>query len=207
MNETPTRLLFVRHGQVDGNAGGRLVGAIDEPLDKTGRSQAALIASTLATTTLAAIVSSPLSRAAETAAAIASYHNLEPVLDARLAEIHLGAWEGLTRAEVSSRFPGAYETWRADPSLAAEAPSGETYAALIGRVVAAVSDVVAAHKGETVAVVSHAGAIRAAVLGVLELPASSFYSLVLDNCSITEMQFLAGRPYLVRLNVPPGGSV
>ena len=72
------------------------------------------------------------------------------------------------------------------------------------RVGAAVSEAVASYTGKTIALVSHAGAIRAAVLGLLSLPASSFYSLVLDNCSVTEIQVLAGRPYLVRLNVAPG---
>lgn len=204
MNETPTRLLLIRHGQVASNAAGRLVGALDPPLDATGRVQASRIASSLASLPLAAVISSPLTRAIDTAAAIAAHHHLEPMLDARLAEIHLGAWEGLARDDVTARFPGAYEAWRADPSLAAGAPGGESFAGLLARVRAALADVVATHRGEAVAIVSHAGAIRAAVLGMLGLAASSFYALVLDNASVTEIQCLAGRAYLVRLNVPPG---
>ncbi|MGE0719449.1 MAG: histidine phosphatase family protein, partial [Alphaproteobacteria bacterium] len=105
---------LVRHGETEWNAQRRLQGQQDSPLTARGRQQASAIASLLARTlpqdgTPIRLVSSPLGRTLATAAPIAAALGLEAATDARLAEIALGEWEGMTWAEIDAVYPGALD--------------------------------------------------------------------------------------------------
>ena len=154
-----TTILRARHGETDGNREGRFQGHADPPLNETGREQALTLAGVLAGRELAAVYSSPLRRALETAQVVAAAYRLEPVLVEGLREVDVGAWSGLTRAEVEQRFPEQYARWL-DYGQGWE--DGETYAAMGGRAVAALLEIAAAHEGERALAVTHGGPIRAA---------------------------------------------
>jgi broad specificity phosphatase PhoE len=94
-----TTLLLVRHGETDWNADGRLQGQTDRPLSEFGRRQARLLAGELADEELAAIYSSDLSRARETAEIVGERLGLPVALDPELREKDWGTWEGLTAVE------------------------------------------------------------------------------------------------------------
>ena len=107
------RLLFVRHGQSEWNALGRWQGQADPPLSDFGRMQARLAARAITAATerasapVAAIVTSTLVRALETATIISDELQVHPVhLETDLIERDAGEWSGLTRAEIDERFPG-----------------------------------------------------------------------------------------------------
>ena len=154
---TPTRLVLARHGETDWNRVGRWQGHADPPLNETGRRQAAGLADRLAGDGIAAVYSSDLARARETARTVAHRLGLGVVEDPALREIDVGSWSGLTRAQVAERFPEGYARW-----LEGEiGHDGETREQLAERAVRAARTIAGRHAGETVLVVTHGGVIRA----------------------------------------------
>ena len=154
-----TTILLARHGETDWNRDGRFQGHADPPLNDTGRAQAVELVDSLASEELAAVYSSPLRRAFETAQIVAAAHGLEPVAVEGLREVDVGSWQGLTRAEVENRFPEQYTRWL-DHGQGWE--DGETYEEMGERVVATLFELAAAHDADRILAVTHGGPIRAA---------------------------------------------
>ena len=154
-----TTILLARHGETDWNREGRFQGHADPPLNETGRAQAAELAAELAGIRFAAVYSSPLRRALETAELVAATHGLDPVAIDALREVDVGSWQGLTRAEIGVRFPEQLSRWLDDLQGWED---GESYEAMGRRVVSALLELAAAHEGERVLAVTHGGPIRAA---------------------------------------------
>jgi probable phosphoglycerate mutase len=182
-----TRLLLWRHGQTEWNATGRFQGQTDARLSGTGRDQAARCAGRLAETGPDLIVSSDLSRAADTAAALAALTGHDVALDPRFRERRFGEWEGLTRAEVEARWPAAIARWGATGTV--DAAGAETLDELTKRVHEALRDLVERHPGATVVVSTHGGAIRAGIGAVLDWPAPLVRTLgTMHNCHWSELR-------------------
>jgi probable phosphoglycerate mutase len=154
-----TTILLARHGETDWNRENRFQGHADPPLNETGRAQAAQLATALAAEPLAAVYSSPLRRAFETAQILAAPHELEPVPVDALREVDVGSWEGLTRAEIEERFPEQFARWR---GYEAGWEDGESYEEMSRRVIAGLLELATAHEGERILAVSHGGPVRAA---------------------------------------------
>ncbi len=154
-----TTILLARHGETDWNHEGRFQGWADPPLNATGRAQALDLSVALMAEELAAVYSSPLRRAYETAEVVAASRGLEPVTVDALREVDVGSWSGLTRAEIERRFPEQYARWVA---YGQGWDDGETYEQMAERVVEALLELAAAHDGERVLAVTHGGPIRAA---------------------------------------------
>ncbi|MCU1463369.1 MAG: Phosphoglycerate mutase [Acidimicrobiales bacterium] len=156
------RALLLRHGQSTWNADGRWQGWADPPLSAAGREQAAAAAVLLAAageTFPGGVVSSDLARARETADIIAAAMSLGEVgLDPALRERDVGAWSGLTTAEIERRWPGWLDAWRRGelPSP----PDGEADTQFVTRALAAVEHHAADATGD-VLLVAHGGLIRA----------------------------------------------
>jgi len=153
-----TTLFVARHGQTDWNFEHRWQGHADPPLNSAGREQAASLAESLVGRGIEAVVSSDLRRAVETAEIAAVRLGLSVELDARLREVDVGEWSGLTSAEVQARYPDGYRR-----RLAGRTgwEHGEEIGAMAERVVAALLDVAERHHGRGVLVVTHGGPIRA----------------------------------------------
>ncbi len=172
MGET-TRLFLIRHGATTLSAEDRFAGALDVDLSDEGRRQAALLGERLAAEKIAAVYCSPLRRARDTAAAVASPHGLTAQPQDALREIHHGRWEGLTRREVEERFAAEYADWESDPfTLAPE--GGESGAAVMARALPAVRAIVRAHAGSSAAIVSHKATIRLVLCGLLGIDARGY---------------------------------
>lgn len=144
-------LIVVRHGRTEANATGRLLGRLDVPLDDTGRAQASALAESIGP--VDAVVSSPLQRARETAAAFGT----EVEVDDRWIELDYGAWDGVPNADVT---PEQWATWRADLDFAP--PGGETLRALGARVREACEDLARRARRDDIVVVTHVSPIKAA---------------------------------------------
>jgi alpha-ribazole phosphatase len=156
-----TTLILVRHGETDWNRDGRWQGHADAPLNERGREQARMLADELGDEDVAAVYSSDLSRARETAEIIAERLGGPRVkADDRLREVNVGGWSGLTTAEIHARFPDEVDRWRAG-DRAHTFDGGESYAVMGERVVAALEDIATRHPDEQVLVVLHGGPIRA----------------------------------------------
>ena len=112
------RLVMLRHGQTEFNAGSRMQGQLDTSLSDLGRAQAVAAAEVLTVRRPLAIISSDLSRALETAVELADRSGLQVRPDVRLRETHLGDWQGRTHQEVDALAPGARQAWREDATLA-----------------------------------------------------------------------------------------
>ncbi len=136
-----------------------------------------------------AIVASPMVRTQETAAALGRRLGLPVGLDARFAECDFGRWEGLVPAEVDVAESGAVRRWFADPRL--PAPDGESLVDVGERVGAALDELLAGGVGRSVAVVSHAMAIRAAVGRALGLAPEMWGSLRVLPASVTILRLWA----------------
>jgi len=155
----PTRIYLCRHAEPDETARGRFCSR-DAGLSETGRARASALGATLAEARLAALYSSPLRRARETAELIAAKVRLEVVEAEDLAEVDFGELEGLTYEEAEVRFPAFYGVWSASP-VDASFPRGECHADVRARAVREVARICEAHEHEAVAIVTHAGPIRA----------------------------------------------
>ena len=142
-----TTLLLARHGETDWNRELRIQGSSDIALNELGRQQARFLAQELTDVDLDAIYASDLSRASETAAAVAATHALDVRLDPRLRERSFGSWEGLTREDLDELPAGSHHDGESDDEVRK-------------RMLEAVHDIAAAHPGEQVLVVSHGGALN-----------------------------------------------
>lgn len=186
----PTRLLLVRHGATAHSAEMRFSGRNELPLAEVGRRQAAGLAERLATwPDVAAIVTSPLRRARETADAIALPLGLPVVENGDIAELDFGRWEGLTMREASVAFPDEMRAWAAAPETAP--PGGESFAELARRVRRGRDAIIAAHPDRTVVVVSHVTPIKTLVRLALEAPPVALFRLHLDAGSLTIIDYFA----------------
>ncbi len=145
---------LARHGETDANAEGRVQGWLDPPLNERGREQARELAEALREQSLAAIYSSTLERAYETALAIARLHDLRVHRDPRLDEIDQGAWEGMRRDDILISHPIELERWKSYP-IDLRLPGGETLEEVRERVRAALDDIILLHEGRLICIVAH----------------------------------------------------
>ena len=194
-----TLLLLIRHARSTWNAAGRMQGQADPPLDEIGMQQAHTLGEFLRSETLHAIYTSPLVRARATAEAIARYHTAPLILDARLMERHLGEWTGLTGDEAKERYP----EWLGRSWRSLGAPGGESQAALTARVQAALTDILAAHPDETVAVVSHGGTLSSYLIHVLDFSLDQQISLGFENTAFARLSVRGAHVRLLSLGAAP----
>lgn len=155
-----TRILAIRHGETEWNVGARLQGHLDIGLNGTGRQQAQRLARALAARGegIDAIYSSDLSRALDTARAVAVATGAPLDVRTALRERCFGDFQGHTYAELAQRLPEQAERWRRrDPHWAA--PGGESLLAFQARVVQAVHALAAAHLGQHIALFTHGGVL------------------------------------------------
>ncbi len=196
-----TTLMLIRHGRTAWNAEGRWQGQADPPLDAIGLQQAEALAAHLKAEPITAIYSSPQIRARQTAEALAAAlpPGVPVILDDRLKERNIGAWEGLTMAEVHERFPDGYhpEWWING------APGGENLAELTARTAAAFGEIAAAHPEAAIAVVSHGGALNAYLFDLLQIAPGKRVTFRFDNTALARISVSPGRVHLISLGEAP----
>jgi probable phosphoglycerate mutase len=161
-----TRIFLVRHGSTVLTAEDRFAGATNVPLSDEGREQARRLGLRLAREALAAVYASPLDRTVETAQLIAKPHGLAVETRDGLREISHGRWEGLTRGEVDEKYPAEAAAWEEDPFTFAPV-GGESGLAVTARALPALLEIVRAHPGGCVLVVSHKATIRLLLSSIL----------------------------------------
>lgn len=178
------RIICVRHGQTTFNTESRYQGHTDARLSELGLRQADAVARRLQNERIEAIFASDLSRAVDTAQAIAAIHNLPVVTDSRLRECKFGDWEGLTVTEIVERYSDLYANYRKD-SVRFRAPNGERLEQMQGRVVQVIEEICAKHPDGNVVIVTHGGPIKAFLCHTLGTGLYTFRSIWLDNCGVT----------------------
>jgi len=167
------------------------------PLTETGQRQAATAAARLAARGgIDVIVSSPLRRARRTAEAVAEATGAPVVVDDDLVEADFGKWEGLSFAEASAQSPDEMTAWLA--SADAAPPGGESFAAAARRVLGALDRLLAAHPDRTLVLVSHVTPIKTLLCRALLAPPAALFRIHLDVASLSEVDWFADGPALVR---------
>jgi len=192
---TLTHLL--RHGQTEHTPERRFSGSSDLPLSELGRAEARAAARSLADRGIDAIVSSPLRRCRETAAAAAEVLGLPVEVDDDLRELDFGEWEGLTREEATARNPLALR--RFFGAVDVRAPGGESIADVSARVARARQRILAQHAGETVLVVSHVTPIKLLVAAGLGVGDDVVHRVFLEAASLCTVAWSSDGRTSVRL--------
>jgi probable phosphoglycerate mutase len=165
------QFLLVRHGQTQYNADGRVQGQIDIPLNEIGAWQAERIGERLKAYRPSAIFTSDLSRAADTARAIAAHHPAIPFLDTTLLrEIDYGVFEGMHLPEIKQTYPEEYLQWR-EGDIGYTPPRAESIYEQRARASRAVKWVREHCSEGTIVLVSHGGIMRALVASTSTTPA------------------------------------
>lgn len=181
-----TRLLLVRHGETAWNAGTRIQGLTDIPLNPRGRAQAQRLAQALADETLHHVITSDLQRAHDTGAPLARATGAALRQDAGLRERAFGIFEGLTFEEIEQQHPEGAQRWRRrDPDFAPE--GGETLQAFYDRSVAAAHRLAAAHAGQAIALVAHGGVLDCLYRAATRLPLQAPRTWQVPNASINRL--------------------
>ena len=165
---TASTVVLWRHGRTTFNAEDRFQGQLDVPLDDVGRQQAAAAATALAALEPTSLVASDLSRAVDTAGALAALTGLSARLDPALREVHAGTWQGLLRQEIADADGEDFAAWRRGEDV--RLGGGETRSEMAARAAGAVqrhADDVA--DGGTLVVASHGAALKGVVLRLLGL--------------------------------------
>jgi ribonuclease H / adenosylcobalamin/alpha-ribazole phosphatase len=194
----PTRLLLLRHGQTELSVERRYSGRGNPALTDVGRRQAGAAARYLAQRGgIAAVMSSPLQRAYDTAAIAAKALGLDVTADDDLIETDFGAWEGLTFAEAAERDPELHRRWLRDTT--AVPPGGESFDAVLERVQRVRERIASAHQGATVLVVSHVTPIKMLLRMALDAGPGILYRLHLDLASLSIAEFYSDGASSVRL--------
>jgi len=194
-----TGIMLARHGETDWNREGRWQGHSDQPLNATGIAQAQALARRLAGEEIAALYTSDLLRAAQTAAEVTRTTGLEAIVTPGLREVDVGDLVGLDRAEARRRYPDWYTRWRegTDDSY----PGGEQFSDLRERALAALDRMADRHADGTAVAVCHNGIVRAVALHVLGLQPHERRRIAHGpNGSLTVVERERGRWTLVALN-------
>ena len=184
----PTRFLLLRHGQTELSVDRRYSGRGNPALTDLGRRQADAAARYLGELGgIAAVVSSPLQRAHDTATAAAKALGLDVSVDDDLIETDFGDWEGLTFSEAMHRDPGLHGRWLSDTSV--PPPGGESFDVVAQRVRRARTRIIAEHGDATVLVVSHVTPIKTILRLALDAGPSILYRLHLDLAALSIAEF------------------
>jgi probable phosphomutase (TIGR03848 family) len=202
-----TTVILLRHGRTTANTGGILAGwTPGVQLDETGAAQVQAVGERLAKVPLAAIVSSPLERCRQTAAAVAAGRDVEVQADDRLGEARYGDWTGRTNKELAKE--PLWKVVQQHPSAAVfPGPEGEGLAQTQSRAVAAVRSWNATLGPDAVWVAcSHGDVIKAILADALGLHLDQFQRIVVDPASISVVTYTDTRPFVVRVN-DTGGDV
>lgn len=195
-----TEIVLVRHGQTVWNKEARFRGQADIPLDETGLWQAEQTGAYIAARwSLAAIYASPLGRAMQTAAAIASPQGLEVVATGDLLDIDCGDCKGLSVPEVKERFPGFHRAWGEAPEKICF-PAGESLADVRKRATVALYAAVERHPAQTVALVAHTLVNRVLLCAALQLGNDYYWRFDQDTCAVNCLQWDGARFILTLLN-------
>ncbi|MEW6546278.1 MAG: histidine phosphatase family protein [Bacillota bacterium] len=195
-----TRIYLARHGRTTWNREEIFRGQTDIPLDDLGRQQARALGEALADAGITTVVSSPLSRALETARiACASLEVDDPRVEPALTDLNFGAWEGLSRQEVEERYPDLYRKWASDPA-AVTFPGGESLAEVEERAWPALGRLVESHPATAVLVVTHRVVCKVLLARALGAGTAGFWRIRQDTACLNALEWRGERVEVVLMN-------
>ncbi len=187
-----TRLLLIRHAEVESRYQRTFGGRIDMNLSSRGRKQAGILAGYLRGKTLNAIYASPMKRVQQTLAPLLKNGARAPTVLPGLREVDFGDWTGFNWEEVRRKFGVHPYDWLDEIELGA-VPNGENGVQFRARVESCLFEVIRRHPGGTVAIFCHGGVIRMMLAILLELPLPKTNAFEIEYASVTQVVL---RPHL-----------
>jgi len=197
-----TRLLLIRHGEVEPRYHGVFGGRIDMNLSPRGKRQAKILAGYLQAKTIDAIYASPMKRVQQTLAPTLKLGRHEQRIMPGLREIDFGDWTGLDWAAVRDRFHFPVHEWLHQIEKPG-APNGENRRTFSARVKPCLEEIVRRHPGENVAVFCHGGVIRMLLSLLIQVPLPKTNSFEVEYASITQVALHAHMAEIELLNFTP----
>ncbi len=184
-----TRLLLIRHGNtVDEETEKVYKGRTDIPLSRTGVSRMEKAAAFLTAFTIDRVFTSTLSRSVESGRIVAHPQRLEIEVDPAFDEVSFGVWEGLTFDEIRQRYPREHALWIEDPG-AYPPPEGESFETARKRSMERLTGIIEECRGQTVALVAHAGIMRIMIFSLLNMKLSHLFRIGQDYGAINIVDF------------------
>jgi alpha-ribazole phosphatase len=193
-----TRLLLIRHGETDYNLNKRYCGFSNPPLNASGISQAESLAKQVEDFDVAAVYSSDLLRAIQTAEIVFPKHQIKTIPDFR--EFNFGIFEGLNYSELIEKYPGLHRDWISNP-LNVLLPNGEEFSRFRKRVSSALSHIISLNRNKTIVLVTHSGPIRLILCEVFGYGLERFWEVNHENATFSIIDYPEGRaPITIRIN-------
>lgn len=186
-----TYLCLVRHGQTNWNLEGRYQGQSDVPLNEKGLEQAKSLIEKLNGKAFAAIYSSDLIRARQTADPIAQMLGINVQIEPRLREINQGQWEGVLVEDIKARYAEVWSMRTEDPANV-RPPGGETVREVATRVYAALNDIARLFPNGRVLIVSHGLSIATVICRDKGIPVGQAYTVIPENVQPYWMEWISG---------------
>jgi len=198
----PTRLLLVRHAEVEANYHKIFGGNIDMNLSPRGREQAEMLAKFLHRKKIDAVYASPMKRVQQTLAPFLSNGAPPQTILPALREVHFGDWTGLNWEKVCEKF-GLDTTEWLDHIERGLAPNGESGPQFRARVEPCLREIIAKHSGQTVGIFCHGGVVRMILSILLELPLPKTNSFEVEYASVTQIALHPRLAEIELLNFTP----
>ncbi len=196
-----TRIYLVRHGTTDWNSQSAkeeiFRGRVDCKLNETGKQEARALERYFRETHLDAVYSSPLSRAFETAEAVALPKGLEVRPDPAFIDMDFGEWQGLSVKSVMERYPELYRIWRERPQEAGF-PAGETLRQVRSRTWERFQELARENRGRTLLIASHRVITKVLICAALGLDDSHFWQIKQDRTAVNCFEY-TGRMFIASL--------
>ncbi len=184
-------LYIIRHGQTAWNKEEVFRGTRDIPLNEVGLKEADALGTYLRDTPFDAIYTSPLSRATQTADAVAGTAHVTPVIEPNLMDLNFGTWQGMPHEKVRKKFPDLYKTWILFPEKA-QFPEGESLRDVGSRVDTLLKRLLEKHPNQTVALFSHRVVCKVILCRLLGLGLDHFWQIQQSTACLNRFHYHKG---------------
>jgi phosphoserine phosphatase len=184
-----TQIILVSNGNTRWDKDKIFQGSKDIPLDDLGREEAWAVGQWLKDETIHAVYTSPLSRARDTAIAIARHHDLTVLDLPGLADLSYGDWDGVLWRDVKVKHADLYYQWETAPHTV-RFPNGEPLAVMRTRALAAVEEVVQRHPDRTVLFMTHRAVNKVLIVAFIGLDNSNFWRIAQDTTAINRFHLV-----------------
>jgi len=181
MGVSKRRIFLIRHGETEFNRLGVFRGRYEVDLNDAGRRQAGEIAQALKGERIEFLLSSPLVRATETAAIVASGLGIEYEVDEAFNNINLGSWQGVSKDRVMKDYPDLWRRWNTEPEEM-RVPDGETVEEVRERGFRRLEEIVKKDGGDF-GVVTHRSVLKGLAASILNVPPPWFWKFYMDNAA------------------------
>ena len=186
------RLYIIRHGQTAWNKEEVFRGTKDIPLNEVGLKEAAALGTYLKDVSFDALYTSPLSRARQTAQAVADAVRVAPLVETNLIDLNFGAWQGVSHKEVKEKFPDLYNTWITAPERA-KFPGGEALNDVLKRVDTLLASLLKKHSDGTVGLFTHRVVCKVLICRLLGLGLDHFWQIEQSTACLNRFRYSAKR--------------